>query len=344
MRKILTVVVPTYNMEKYLDKCLTSLIVDDADLLDELEVLVINDGSKDRSSEIAHSYSKRYPSTFKVIDKENGHYGSCVNRGLKEATGKYIKILDADDTYDTNNFKSFLEFLRETEADCVISDMVEVNEEGVRGELHSYSLPTDRCFTLEDFGEAANTMCMHSVCYLTSNLRGINYHQTEGILYTDQEWIFLPMAASKKITYFDKIIYLYLVGRGEQSCSISSFDNNFWMLVKSIEILMDARECNVVSGVQRAQDYINSRIKFVAITCYNLFFLEAISNQYNDLLAQFDKKLFKEVPDLYVALGDLKAAKCAYYVRHWRKRYQSDTVYFIVLKWWCRIRKGFQHC
>ena len=86
MAKILTVVIPTYNMEKYLDRCLTSLIVTNNDLLERLEVLVVIDGAKDRSSEIAHSYQIRYPQTFIVIDKENGNYGSCVNRGVAEAT------------------------------------------------------------------------------------------------------------------------------------------------------------------------------------------------------------------------------------------------------------------
>ena len=111
MDKILTIVIPTYNMEKYLDKCLTSLLFNDKDLLKQLEVLVVIDGSKDRSSLIAHSYEKKYPETFRVIDKENGTYVSCIKRGLKEATGKYIKILDADDSFDTTNLRSFILFI-----------------------------------------------------------------------------------------------------------------------------------------------------------------------------------------------------------------------------------------
>lgn len=90
MEKLITIVIPTYNMEKYLDKCLTSLIVPD-EYMELLEVLVVNDGSKDNSSAIAHRYEDKYPQTFRVIDKENGNYGSYVNRGLKEAAGKYIK-------------------------------------------------------------------------------------------------------------------------------------------------------------------------------------------------------------------------------------------------------------
>lgn len=98
MDKILTVVIPTYNMERYLRYCLDSLCVGRGS--DALEVLVINDGSTDSSSAIAHEYEQKSPGIFRVIDKENGNYGSCVNRGLTEAKGKYIKILDADDSFD----------------------------------------------------------------------------------------------------------------------------------------------------------------------------------------------------------------------------------------------------
>lgn len=105
MDKILTIIIPTYNMEKYLRHCLDSLIVPN---MDKVEVLMINDGSKDSSSAIGHEYQNRYPKTFRVIDKENGNYGSCINRGLKEATGKYVKVLDADDSFDQLIFKNTL--------------------------------------------------------------------------------------------------------------------------------------------------------------------------------------------------------------------------------------------
>ena len=109
MEKLLTLIIPTYNMEKYLRTCLGSLIIGEWQEL--LEVLVINDGSKDSSSAIAHEYANKHPESFHVIDKENGNYGSCVNRGLKEATGKYVKVLDADDSFDTANFENYLCFL-----------------------------------------------------------------------------------------------------------------------------------------------------------------------------------------------------------------------------------------
>ena len=115
-------------MEKYLHKCLDSLIIDDEGMK-QLEVLVINDGSKDSSSQIAHEYQDKYPDTYRVIDKENGNYGSCINRGLKEATGKYVKVLDADDYFETSNFQNYLSILGTLDVDLVITDFEYVNEQ-----------------------------------------------------------------------------------------------------------------------------------------------------------------------------------------------------------------------
>ena len=125
MDKILTVIIPTYNMEDYLRYCLDSLLIKEN--FKQLEVLIINDGSKDSSSAIGHEYEQLYPEVFRVIDKENGNYGSCINRGLKEAKGKYVKILDADDSFHTKHFEAFVSFLVEIDADLILSDFAVVN-------------------------------------------------------------------------------------------------------------------------------------------------------------------------------------------------------------------------
>lgn len=92
--KILSIIVPSYNMEAYLPKCLGSLEVA-RELMEQLEVFVVNDGSKDRTSEIAHEFEVRYPGVFRVIDKPNGNYGSCINAALPLCTGVFVKVLDA---------------------------------------------------------------------------------------------------------------------------------------------------------------------------------------------------------------------------------------------------------
>ena len=130
MDKILSIVIPTFNMEKYLQNCLSSLIVDDPKALSLLDVVIINDGSTDKSLTIAQSFEERYNGVFRVIDKENGNYGSCINRGLKEAAGKYIKILDADDSFETSAFQDLIGVLCASDSDCILTDMAKVDEQG----------------------------------------------------------------------------------------------------------------------------------------------------------------------------------------------------------------------
>ena len=95
MGKVLTVIVPVYNMEKYIRQCLESLVIGEA--LDRIEVLVALDSSKDGSAEIAYEFVEQYPDTFRIIYKANGGHGSAINTGLMMASGEYVKILDSDD-------------------------------------------------------------------------------------------------------------------------------------------------------------------------------------------------------------------------------------------------------
>ena len=107
-------------MEALLGRCLDSFILDQ-EYMDKLQILVVNDGSHDNSSKIGHEYETKYPNTFKVIDKPNGNYGSCVNAALKVASGKYFRICDADDKYDNANLKGYLSYLEKATADIVLS-------------------------------------------------------------------------------------------------------------------------------------------------------------------------------------------------------------------------------
>lgn len=95
MDKVLTVIVPVYNMEKYIRQCLESLVI--GEVLDRIEVLVVLEGSKDGSAEIAYEFVEQYPDTFRIIYKANGGHGSAINTGLMMASGEYVKILDSDD-------------------------------------------------------------------------------------------------------------------------------------------------------------------------------------------------------------------------------------------------------
>ena len=302
MEKNLTIVVPTYNMERYLNRCLDSLIVP-AELMERLEVLVINDGSKDRSSEIAHSYEEKYPQTFRVIDKENGNYGSCVNRGLKEAQGKYIKILDADDWFDTENFEILLKTLHSIDADCIMTDMQQVNVDGTAVCTCNYSLPKKQTFSLGELIRLNSTelIWMHCVTYRTDNLRAIDYRQTEGISYTDQEWIFLPMATCKTVYYLPVTVYKYLVGRDGQTMNHDVFKKNFWQEIKGT-INMTTELGHYENGDDVAYAYLAKRLLGRSMVCYGTF-LERyqMGTCYEEMVA-LDQALKTYVPDLYKEL------------------------------------------
>ena len=223
MKKILTIVVPTYNMQDYLQKCLDSLIVSE-EQMKQLEVLVINDGSKDNSSVIAHNYQNKYPNTFIVIDKENGNYGSCINVGLAKASGKYFRILDADDSFDTEALSKLLHIIAnmQKDVDMICTNYDVFDDKGVCIEKHSFKnihygeITKFDEYDLYDLG-LSDMIVMHAITYKTSLLHAINYSQQTGISYTDTEFVFIPMLSVETVLFLDICLYRYLIGRVGQT-------------------------------------------------------------------------------------------------------------------------------
>ena len=121
MQKLLSIVIPVYKVEPYINKCLDSLVLA-PELMEKLEVIIVNDGTPDNSAEMSREYVKRYPKTFRQIDKENGGHGSAWNVGLKEASGKYLRFLDSDDWF--TNLDRLLTDLEECETDIVFNPFV----------------------------------------------------------------------------------------------------------------------------------------------------------------------------------------------------------------------------
>lgn len=307
MEKLLTIIIPTYNMEKYLNYCLDSLIIKNG--LDELDVLVINDGSCDTSSDIAHVYEKKYPSVFRVIDKENGNYGSCVNRGLKEAKGKYIKILDADDSFDTIRFEKFIQFISKVDVDLILSDFAVVDENRIVRQMIKYTFEDNKIYL---FNEIAKTntfrkMQMHAVTYNRKIFENLNYHQTEGISYTDQEWIFIPMLRVNSIVCFNDYVYKYLIGRQGQTMGKAVnpvvLSKNISSTMKGIESMLksyDEYEYEFDSEKRKYFDYrLTTRIKSIYIACFKNF-----SYDIKQKLMAFDNSFLSLNKNLYLLVGN----------------------------------------
>lgn len=232
MRKLLSIIIPSYNMEKYLDKCIGSCMVDDPDLLQQLEILVVNDGSKDRTSEIGHSWERNYPGVVRVIDKANGNYGSCINAALPRVSGIYVKILDADDYVETANFAASLRKLGELAqeqdpVDLFVTQYGVVDEAGNVSSVANFGLESEGYKVFADKPADSPRFMIHSVVYRTEILHRLNYRQTEGISYTDTEWIIEPMALVRRFYYFNRMVTKYLVGRAGQTMEVETFRRRF---------------------------------------------------------------------------------------------------------------------
>ena len=279
-------------MEKYLRRCLDSLIVDEEGMK-LLEVLVVNDGSKDSSSAIAHEYQDMYPNTYRVIDKENGNYGSCINRGLKEATGKYVKVLDADDWFDNENFRTFINILIGIDVDLIISNYCVVNENNKQKNFSKVGLKPYVTLFFPNSYKKIMHLQMHQVTYKLRNILGINYTQSEGISYTDQEWMFSPMTTVTTIYYYPESIYNYLVGRDGQTMDKTQLLKNYsHTLIGTKKMVAEYLKFNIESNVFESYllNRISMRLKYIYMT-YKKNQSRLDSQQYNDFVSYVVKNI-----------------------------------------------------
>lgn len=288
MCKILSIIVPTYNMENYLKQCLDSLIVENRN---SIEVLVINDGSTDRSFEIANSFHSRFPDVFKIIDKKNGNYGSCINRGLKEATGTYVKVLDADDSFDSKNFNFFIAFLKSQKADLVLSDFVIVNEQQTITKEVTYNFGKTE-FSIEEFCNTPKfkAMEMHAVAYRRSLLISHGYIQSEGISYTDQQWIFEPISYISTVSVFNYPVYRYLIGREGQTMDSRVMIKKMGDRIKMTMDMIAQYDKTINGRSNEIQNYLFTRAKLNIHQIYSGYFFNESQIHLNDII-EFDNYL-----------------------------------------------------
>lgn len=222
MTKLLSIIIPTYNMEALLPRCLDSLLVDGA--LEHIEAIVVNDGSKDGSLAVANSYRERFPDSVTVIDKPNGNYGSTINAALPVAKGKYVKILDSDDWFNSDALLQFVESLKNIDVDFILTHFTIIHPGGKK-ELAKYNLygkePYEygKKYSLDYVlgGGYIRIFMMHAITYRTEMLRQNKYVQTEGISYTDLEWDTYPLFYAKDVVFFNLDLYQYNMDREGQT-------------------------------------------------------------------------------------------------------------------------------
>ena len=277
------------------------------------EALIINDGSKDRTSQIGHGYEERYPETFRVIDKSNGHYGSCVNRGLIESAGAFIKILDADDSFDNRIFTSYLDYFKVSsnneDIDFILSDFVQVDDNQSLLSKHPYSTYKN-AFCLDSLLEYDIVRWfIHGLTYRSTLLKGIDYKQKEGVAYTDLEWSFYPAAFARMGLKFNGFLYKYTKQREGQSVDPAVQGKNIEMQIGIIEDMIKRSSSLMGSNMIRNRHFISDLLKLNVSHIYQLVLLTL--NRYivsDSLLHSFDECLLKESPELYTQVGDYQTS------------------------------------
>lgn len=269
--KMLTVVIPTYNMELYLDRCLTSLVMSDSDIFNALQVIIVNDGSKDKSLNIALKYVNKYPNVFEVVDKPNGNYGSCINKGLRMAKGKYFRILDADDWFDTNQLALFINAIANLneEIDVLITNYTIQGKSLQRFRMKNLQYGKKYLSDDLNFVTTQNVLMlrMHAMTFRTKLLIDCNLKLQEGISYTDAEYCYYPYVKSDSIIFFDINLYQYFVGREGQTVSKDSVKRNFGSFYKVGKRMLE----DFVSGSYPKNGKNISLVNFISNSLFNIY-------------------------------------------------------------------------
>lgn len=303
-RKEISIVIPTYNMEKLIGRCLDSLLIPE---LDKVEILVVNDGSNDLSSEIAHSYAEKYPDSIKVIDKLNGNYGSCINAALPEVRGRYIKILDADDYFDTIAFSDLVNALSDLDDDAVVTNHVilDANNNILIQSTFPENIPINKSLTIYEAKNnvLSNYVQMHRLAYNIRIFKRFSYHQTVGVSYTDSQWSIIPLAYCKSIRCLDIVCYKYIMGREGQTMSTESLaksvNNFFSVLIDTLDYYSGFKGDAISKQVFRKHFVQNHGFVYSQVLGN-----PNITNMH--LLQKYDELLKVRASDIYADINHLK--------------------------------------
>lgn len=275
--KDLTITVPCYNSEQYMKRCLDSLVIGG----DSVEVIVVNDGSTDRTGEIADEYATRFPDIIKVIHKENGGHGSGVNVGLANATGLYFKVVDSDDWLDEEAYITLLEHIKKWRVageELKGPDLVVCNytynhlDEGSKKDMNYRNVfPTEMLCEWENMKTfyPSQYLIMHALVYRTDVLRKSGVVLPEHTFYVDNIFAYYPLPYVKTLYYMDVNLYQYYLGREDQSVNEKVLISRIEQQIKVTKIVAECVDLEKVKEISP---------KLANYMCRNISIMMAISS------------------------------------------------------------------
>lgn len=299
--KLLSLCVPCYNSESYMKKCIDSLLVGG----DDVEIIIVDDGSKDRTAEIADQYQTQYPDIVRAIHKANGGHGSAVNTGIDNATGIFFKVVDSDDYLKASSYQKALETLRrfartDKQLDMLLCNYVydKQGEEHHKVMQYKGALPVDRVFTWDDVGHLrkGHYILMHSVIYRTGLLREAHLRLPEHCFYVDNIYVFNPLPYVKTMYYMDIDLYYYFIGRSDQSVNqqvmISRIDQQIRVNKLMVDYYTDRNNQAMICRSRKLRSYMYNYLEIITTISSVL----AIISKSPENLAK-KKELWKYIKD-----------------------------------------------
>ena len=312
MEKILSVSVAAYNLESMIRQCLDSFIR--PEILEKVEVLVTDDGSKDQTREIVAAYEKKYPGSFKLIVQKNAGPGSTVNSGHAHATGKYFRMVDGDDWVNANEMEAYLTYLEEHDTDMVCTSYCCVDHE--TGEKRLEMLKTDMMDREIQFEQVAKDLflAMHNVTYKTSILKENGIRLDNGF-YTDLEYLLFPTPYIHTVAFLSQTIYMYRVSLSTQSMSIKSLQKNVQMHRNVLEHLLREYEAYHMSAHWNASigSYYCKRIAATVGTQLSIYLSFKDTKTYKKITKAMVEELKREHNTVYREIMKLKTFQVLVY-------------------------------
>ncbi|MBQ1880231.1 MAG: glycosyltransferase family 2 protein [Lachnospiraceae bacterium] len=255
--KLLTFAIPCYNSQEYMGKCIESLLPGG----DEVEILIIDDGSTDLTADIADKYEEKYPGIVRAIHQENGGHGEAVNTGIRNASGLYFKVVDSDDWVDKDAYRQVLDKLRELTGGDTVLDMMLCNfvydKDGAKRKKvmhYESSVPVEELVSWEDTKHfrKGRYILMHSVIYRTRLLRKCGIELPKHTFYVDNIYVFEPLPYVKTIYYLPVNFYRYYIGREDQSVNESVMISRIDQQITVTKLMIDYfRDTKVEDGKLR---------------------------------------------------------------------------------------------
>lgn len=295
--KLLSVSVAAYNTEKTIRETISSFL-SDSQLLKYIEIIVVNDGSTDGTSLIAHEFEANYPETVVVIDKPNGGYGSTINAAIKIARGKYFRLVDGDDWIDANHLSEYLTFLSQSDADMVISPYYEVYKDKQLVNNH-LEIPSE-AITLDELKLDYPFFVMHEIAIKTNKLRDQGLLISENCFYTDTEYNVAAFLCTKSIARFDQPVYCYRLGVNGQSMSLTGIRKHYRDMINvSLKVteMFEKQNPSAIAETKEKiiQNYVGHSVLYAT---YGILAMQDRKRAKKEL-AEYEKSLKMKFPEVY---------------------------------------------